>query len=97
MSNDATAITSLVLSENDVSYMKENYSIDIMNVSIARKLLDAYNFIAIVIMNEALEIAYFLFDTGDDSYEKITFSGLEKESADSNYKQIINLLTKSGR
>ena len=97
MSNDATAITSLVLSENDVSHMKENYSIDIMNVSIARKLLDAYNFIAIVIMNEALEIAYFLFDTGDDSYEKITFSGLEKESADSNYKQIINLLTKSGR
>lgn len=97
MSNDATAITSLVLSENDVSYMKENYSIDIMNVSVARKLLDAYNFIAIVIMNEALEIAYFLFDTGDDSYEKITFSGLEKESADSNYKQIINLLTKSGR
>lgn len=97
MSNDATAITSLVLSENDVSYMKENYSIDIMNVSIARKLLDTYNFIAIVIMNEALEIAYFLFDTGDDSYEKITFSGLEKESADSNYKQIINLLTKSGR
>lgn len=97
MSNDATAITSLVLSENDVSYMKENYSIDIMNVSIARKLLDAYNFIAIVIMNEALEIAYFLFDTGDDNYEKITFSGLEKESADSNYKQIINLLTKSGR
>lgn len=97
MSNDATAITSLVLSENDVSHMKENYSIDIMNVSIARKLLDAYNFIAIVIMNEALEIAYFLFDTGDDNYEKITFSGLEKESADSNYKQIINLLTKSGR
>jgi len=97
MSNDATAITSLVLSENDVSYMKENYSIDIMNVSIARKLLDVYNFISIVIMNEALEIAYFLFDTGDDSYEKITFSGLEKESADSNYKQIINLLTKSGR
>lgn len=97
MSNDATAITPLILSENDISYMKENYSIDIMNVSVARKLLDAYNFIAIVIMNEALEIAYFLFDTGDDNYEKITFSGLEKESADSNYKQIINLLTKSGR
>ena len=97
MSNDATAITTLVLTQNDVEYMKKNKGIDIMNVSFARKLLDAYNFMCICVINEATEVASFLYDTGDDNYERLTFTNLEREASDNSYKKMVNLLTKMNR
>lgn len=97
MYNDATAISTLVLSENDVDYIKKNKGIDITNVSYARKLLDAYNFMCICIVNEATEVVSFLYDTGDDNYERLTFSNLEREASDSSYKKMVNLLTKMNR
>lgn len=97
MYNDATAISTLVLTENDVDYIKKNKGIDIMNVSHARKLLDSYNFMCICIINEATEVASFLYDTGDDNYERLTFSNLEREASDSSYKKMVNLLTKMNR
>lgn len=97
MSNDATAITTLVLTENDVDYIKTNKGIDLYNVSFARKLLDAYNFMGICIMNEATEVVSILYDTGDDNYERLTFSNLEREASDSSYKKMVNLLTKMNR
>lgn len=97
MSNDATAITTLILTENDVDYIKTNKGIDLYNVSFARKLLDAYNFMGICIMNEATEVVSILYDTGDDNYERLTFSNLEREASDSSYKKMVNLLTKMNR
>lgn len=97
MSNNATAITTLVLTENDVDYIKTNKGIDLYNVSFARKLLDAYNFMSICIMNEATEVVSILYDTGDDNYERLTFSNLEREASDSSYKKMVNLLTKMNR
>lgn len=97
MSNDATAITTLILTENDVDYIKTNKGIDLYNVSFARKLLDAYNFMGICIMNEATEVISILYDTGDDNYERLTFSNLEREASDSSYKKMVNLLTKMNR
>ena len=97
MYNDATAISTLVLTENDVDYIMKNKGIDIMNVSHARKLLDSYNFMCICIINEATEVASFLYDTGDDNYERLTFSNLEREASDSSYKKMVNLLTKMNR
>lgn len=97
MSNDATAITTLILTENDVDYIKTNNGIDLYNVSFARKLLDAYNFMGICIMNEATEVVSILYDTGDDNYERLTFSNLEREASDSSYKKMVNLLTKMNR
>lgn len=97
MSNDATAITTLVLTENDVDYLKKINNIDLYNISAARKILDSYNFMCICIINEATEVASFLYDTGDDNYEKLTFSNLEREASDSSYKKMVNLLTKINR
>lgn len=97
MYNDATAITLLTLSSNDIEYMKKNYNTDISNVSTARKILDAFNFMGICIADEAVETASFLYDTGDDNYERLTFSNLEREASDSSYKKIVNLITKMNR
>lgn len=97
MYNDATAITTLVLSENDADYLKTTGSIDIMNISNARKILDAYNFMCLCVANQSTEVASILYDTGDDTYEMIPFSGLEREASDNSYKKMVNLMAKISR
>lgn len=97
MYNDATAISTLVLSENDVEYLKKVNNVDILNVGKARKILDAYNFMCICILNQSTEVASILYDTGDDTYEMIPFSGLEREASDNSYKKMVNLLSKVSR
>ena len=97
MYNDATAITTLVLSENDSEYLKKVYNIDILDVKKAHKILDSYNFMCIAILNQSTEVASILYDTGDDTYEMIPFSGLEREASDNSYKKMVNLLSKVSR
>lgn len=97
MYNDATAISTLVLSENDAEYLKKTKSIDILDVSRARKILDSYNFMCICVANQSTEVASFLYDTGDDTYEMIPFTGLEREASDNSYKKMVNLLSKVSR
>lgn len=97
MYNDATAISTLVLSENDAEYLKKTNSIDILDVSRARKILDSYNFMCICVANQSTEVASFLYDTGDDTYEMIPFTGLEREASDNSYKKMVNLLSKVSR
>lgn len=97
MYNDATAITSLVISENDAEYLKKIYSVDITNVSRARKILDSYNFMCLAILNQSTEVASILYDTGDDTFEMLPFSGMEREASDNSYKKMVNLLAKVSR
>ena len=92
--NDATAITTLVISQDEVEYMKKNFNIDIENASIARNLIESYNLIGMCIVDENVEVAKFLFDTGDDMWENVSFTHLERESSDNTYKRVVNLMTK---
>lgn len=93
-SNDSTAITTIMVSQNEVDYMKKEYQVDIGDIHTARTLLDQYNLIGLCIVDESLEIAKFLYDTGDDMWETISFSNLERESNDNTYKKVVNLMTK---
>lgn len=97
MYNDATAISTLVMSENDADYLKKVHSIDILDVRHARKIMDSYNFMCLVVCNQSTEVASFLYDTGDDTFEMIPFSGLEREASDNSYKKMVNLLSKVSR
>ena len=97
MYNDATAISTLVMSENDAEYLKKVHSIDILNVSKARSIMDSYNFLCLVVANQSTEVASFLYDTGDDTFEMIPFSGLEREASDNSYKKMVNLMAKISR
>lgn len=97
MYNDATAISTLVMSENDAEYLKKMHNVDILDVNKARKIMDSYNFMCLVVANQSTEVASFLYDTGDDTFEMIPFSGLEREASDNNYKKMVNLLAKVSR
>ena len=94
--NDASPITSLVISQYEVDYLKQ-LNIDMEKSFNVRSILEGYNLMDIVVADESMEIAKFLFDDGDGVYEAITFDALEKQANDSTYKKVVNLVSKINR
>lgn len=95
--NDASAITSLVVSQEEVEMLKKTENIDLDKAQNVMGIMEAYNLMSFIIVNEATECVKFLFDDGDHEYETLSFSHLERESADGSYKKVINLMTKLSR
>lgn len=91
--NDATAITSLLVTTDEVEELKKNNDIDLFRSNVARKIMSDYNLLCIGIVDETTESVALIFDTGDDEYELVRFKSLKKDK-DMDAKQIVNLLTK---
>jgi len=96
-SNDASAISTLVVSQEEVEYLKKNENINIEDPKIIRPIMESYNLMGFCIVDETMEVAKFIFDTGDDIYETMSFTLLERETSDGGYKKVINLMTKIAR
>ena len=95
---DSSPITTLIISQDELEYLKKDYDIDLENRAIALKIMQSYNFMGLVIVDEPAESASFLWDAGNDSnYETLSFRNLERESDDKNYRKVINLMTKISR
>ena len=92
--NDSTAITTLMMSQSEIDYIKKEFHIDIADTYNSRILLESYNLLGICIVDESLETAKFMWDTGEDMWETIAFANLERESNDNTYKKVVNLMTK---
>lgn len=88
-------ITSLVISIEEVEYMKKFSNTDLMNPNTTRGIMEQLNLMFMVIVDESNEVAHFLADTGEDVYESISFAHLERESNDAGYKKMINLISRS--
>ena len=95
--NDASAITTLVISQEEVEYVKKNYNQDFESIKVMNTVLDAYNFIGFVIVDKTLEVAKFHFDTGEDMWETLSFTSLEREDKNDSYKKVVNLMSKISR
>lgn len=93
MKNDATAITTLCLTQDEVEYLRKTEYIDVENSRVIAPIMDAYNLMGFVIADNAMEVCKFLFDTGDGQYEILTYDNLEREQRD-NTKKILNLMSK---
>ena len=93
----AAAITTLCISQEAVEYIKKNSSptVDLESLSVVKGLFESYNLICICIVDEALEVAKFVFDTNDPTWEVIPFTHLERESSDNTYKRVVNLIAKT--
>ena len=95
---DSSPITTLIVSQDEVEYLKKDYDIDLENRKLAIKLMDSYNFMGLVIVDEPAETASFIWDEGNDAmFETLSFRNLERESDDKNYRKVINLMTKISR
>lgn len=93
MKNDATAISTLVITQEEAEYLLKTTGINIEETKVVRQILEAYNLMGFVICDEVLEYAKFIFDTGDDMFENITYNNLEKSSPDET-KKIMNMINK---
>ena len=94
--NDATAISTIVISQDEVEFLKRE-NINLEDPRVMRPIMESYNLMGACIIDESLEIAKFLDDTGDDNYETVSFRHLEREASDSSYKKVVNLMTKMTR
>jgi len=70
---------------------------DSINPATVRGIMESYNLMGFVIADEAAESVDFLFDTGDDVFETLSFNHLERETSDGSYKKVVNLMTKFAR
>lgn len=88
------AITTLMVSQEEVEYLLKYHSIDLEKVGTVSTLFNAYNLMCVVIVDTNLEVAKFIYDDGNPMWEVLSFSSLEKESNDKNLKQVINLISR---
>lgn len=91
------AITTLVVSQEEVEYMRKYNNVDLERVSTVLNLFTALNLMCVVIVDESLEVAKFIYDEQDPMWETISFNHLEREAADNAYKRVVNLMTKVSR
>ena len=95
--NDASPITSVVISAIDAEYLQKYNNIDMEKPRTCKTIMQSYNLLDIVIVDESLEVAKFMYDDGEGAFETYTFDSLEKEAKDSSYKKVLNLLSKVNR
>lgn len=93
MKNDATRIATLVISQEEVEYLKKD-GVDIDSGKIAKIIMEAYGLLGFVITNDSLEVARFLWDDDSNIFEDISYRNLERENNGSEYRKIINLMSK---
>lgn len=94
--NDASSITTLIINQETINLLKKEYDFDLEKLSNVRMVFNAYNLLGIIICDESIEVAKFMY-AGNDSWEMQSYNALQKESNDNSYKKVINLLQQQSR
>ena len=96
-SNEAACITTLIINQETVNFLASQYKINLDSPKVAAEIMESFNLLALVIADEANEVAKFLYD-GNNSFEMLAYSSLSKDMKDDkNYNKAINLINKTGR
>lgn len=97
MNNDASAITSLLVSQDTIEYIKKTDGLNLEYSKSILPIMDAYNLMSFIIADETLETTKWLWDDGSSVFDIMPFSSLEREASDQTYKKVVNLMTKINR
>ena len=74
---------SIVMTMEEVDYIKTRYGYNLMDERVVDKVMKEYFLLGFVIVDMAGEIAHFMFD-GQTSYQSTTFDGLRRETSNQN-------------
>lgn len=94
MNNAYKAISTLIISKEEADYIRKYNNIDVYNSAVIRKIMESLNLMMFMIADDSEESVSIIMDTGEDVYETISYTYLEREAADGSYKKAINLMTK---
>ena len=94
--NSAKAITSLVISSEEAEELKKYNNIDVMQPRTIIPIMEKLNLLYFLVVDSTSEAVHILTD-GDGEFESFSFTSLERDSGDSSYKKVINLMTKIAR
>ncbi len=96
LKNQLIPNATLVLTMDEIDYMRNMYRIDLLkDTKIVRQLMKIYFLIGFVIIDPSAEISYFLFD-GFDKYQMFSFNSLERENRNqgNDIKSLVSLMSK---
>ena len=69
---------SIVVSMDEVNYIKSEFGYDLMDSKFVSKVMDQYFLLSFVVVDTASQVTHFLFD-GSNDFQSVSFSGLERE------------------
>ena len=95
-SNYYKNVAALVISQEEVEQLDKYNNINVLDPKVMVPIMDELALMYFVVVDELSESVNLLI-SGSYEYETYTFSSLEKEAGDSNYKKIVNLMTKVAR
>ena len=83
----------IIISMDEAQIIKSEHSIDLMNISVIKDIMDQLFLLGFVIVDSSTEVAYFMFD-GKNMYEEQSFASLERDNGNSarEVKNIMNVL-----
>lgn len=94
--NDFSAITTVLISQEDVDELYREENLDISNPKNALRFMSSYNLMGFAIVDDSNEVLHLLLDNGSKSFEDISYTMLERETQDGGtYKKLINLMASS--
>ncbi len=67
----------IVITMEEAEFIKDKLGYDLMNESVVQRLMKEYFLLGFTIVDVGAQIAHFMYD-GQDYYQSISFSGLEK-------------------
>ena len=79
-----------VFTTEEVEYIKANFGYDLLNISVAKRLMQEYFLLGYVVLDVANELASILYD-GQKNFQLMTFKNMEREnaSAERQFKEIL--------
>lgn len=93
--NDFSAITTVLISQNDADELFREENFDISDPKNAYHFMQSYNLIAFAIADDATESLKIMMDDGERNFEEYAYRMFERESKDGTYKKLINLMAAS--
>jgi hypothetical protein len=85
----------IVVSTEEVTYLKNEYGVDLFNPRTVKELMDYYFLLGFVILDPSTELAYFMFD-GYSGYQTFSYEALERENQNT-AKELKNIMTVLGK
>ena len=86
----------IVCSMPEVDELKEAYGVDLLDSKTINKIMKTYFLLGFAVVDDSQELCHFIFD-GENKYQVVSYSGLEKENNSKNDFKDIYKLINSGR